>query len=306
MTSSTPEEIRTFLTSRRARITPEEAGVPDFGGKRRVPGLRREEVAHLAGVSTDYYSKLERGNTRGASVDVLEAIARALQLDDTERQHLLDLVEVSATPHRRRGRPRSNAPLAPGTQAVLDAISVPAFVQNARLDFVGSNSIGAALYGLPDPARTGRTHNAARYVFLDARAADFHVDHDRAKRNTVALLRQAAGRDPFDEELIRLVGQLSTQSSEFGALWAAHDVIRYQRGTKRFRHPTVGDLQFGYESFGLTTEPGLTMLVYTVEAHSATEERIALLGSWTTSQHGVDDTSAARSSRPDPTLQKDS
>lgn len=284
MTSSTPEEIRTFLTTRRARISPEQAGVPVFGGQRRVPGLRREEVAHLAGVSTDYYAKLERGNTRGASAGVLEAIARALQLDDTERQHLLDLVEVSATPQHRRSRQRTSRTLAPGTRAVLDAISVPAFVQNARLDLIGSNRIGAALYDLPDPARAGGTFNAARYAFLDARAADFYVDFDRARKNTVALLHQAAGRDPFDEQLIRLVGQLSTQSPEFRALWASHDVIRYQRGTKRYRHPTVGDLEFGYESFDLATEPGLTMLVYTIEAHSPTAERVALLGSWTTPQ----------------------
>lgn len=308
MTSSTPEEIRTFLTSRRARITPQQAGVPDFGGKRRVPGLRREEVAHLAGVSTDYYAKLERGNTRGASLEVLEAIARALQLDDTERQHLIDLVEVSTAPHRRRSRSRTGTSLGPGTQAVLDAITVPAFVQNARLDMVASNRLGAALYGLPDPRTGGERFNAARYLFLDPGAEEFYLDVDRARRNTVALLHQAAGRDPFDEQLIRLVGQLSTQSPQFRALWAAHDVIRYQRGTKRYRHPAVGDLEFGYESFDLATDPGLTMLVYTVEAHSATAERVALLGSWTTPQVGAADsiTSTARASRPDTTSKKDS
>ncbi|KJL42575.1 MULTISPECIES: helix-turn-helix transcriptional regulator [Microbacterium] len=275
---STPDEIRSFLTSRRARITPERAGVPVFGGARRVPGLRREEVAHLAGVSTDYYAKLERGRTRGASREVLDAIARALQLDDIEREHLLNLVDVTAAPHRRKPRPKTPAAATPGTQAVLDAITVPAIVQNARLDVVAANALGAALY--PLPPKGAALFNAAAFQFLDRRARDFYIDFARAKRNAVALLHQAAGRDPFDDALIRLIGQLSTQSDEFRSLWASHDVIRYQRGTKRYRHPAVGDLEFGYESFDLTTEPGLTMLVYTVEPHSPTAERMAVLASW--------------------------
>lgn len=279
-----PEEISSFLTSRRARISPEQAGVPVFSGNRRVPGLRREEVAHLAGVSTDYYSKLERGHTRGASIEVLEAIARALQLDDTEREHLMNLVEVTSTPRRRTPRTKTRTAVAPGTQAVLDSITVPALVQNFRLDFVATNALGAALYSLSDrgPDGTGPVFNAARFQFLDPRAHDFFIDAARARRNVVALLHQAAGRDPFDEDLIRLIGQLSTQSPEFRSLWASHDVIRYQRGTKRYRHPSVGDLEFGYESFDLTTEPGMTMLVYTYESGSPTAERMALLGSWTT------------------------
>jgi transcriptional regulator with XRE-family HTH domain len=289
---SSQEEISNFLTSRRARISPEQAGVPVFAGNRRVPGLRRAEVAHLAGVSTDYYSKLERGNTRGASREVLDAIARALQLDDTEREHLMNLVEVTASPHRRKSRPKSRTVVAPGTQAVLDSMTVPALVQNARLDFVAANKLGAALYGLHYPMKSGQLFNAARFQFLDARAEDFFVDFERAKRNVVALLHQAAGRDPFDEELIRLVGQLSTQSPEFRALWASHDVIRYQRGTKRYRHPSVGDLEFGYESFDLTTEPGLTMLVYTIEPHSPTAERMALLGAWAKTPGTADSTDA--------------
>ena len=298
---SSQEEISSFLTSRRARISPEQAGVPVFAGNRRVPGLRREEVAHLAGVSTDYYSKLERGNTRGASREVLDAIARALQLDDTEREHLMNLVDITASPHRRKPRPKSRTVVAPGTQAVLDAMTVPALVQNSRLDFVAANGLGAALYGLPDPAKGGQLFNAARFQFLDPRAEDFFIDFDRAKRNAVALLHQAAGRDPFDEELIRLVGQLSTQSPEFRALWAPHDVIRYQRGTKRYRHPSVGDLEFGYESFDLTTEPGLTMLVYTIEPHSPTAERMALLGAWAKTPGTVDstDTDPALHAAPD-------
>ncbi|BBE22574.1 transcriptional regulator [Arthrobacter sp. MN05-02] len=289
---SAPKEISSFLTSRRARISPEQAGVPVFSGNRRVAGLRREEVAHLAGVSTDYYSKLERGHTRGASIEVLDAIARALQLDDTEREHLMNLVEVTSTPRRRTPRTKTRTVAAPGTQAVLDSITVPALVQNSRLDFVATNALGAALYSLPDRgAGAGPVFNAARFQFLDPRADEFFIDAARARRNVVALLHQAAGRDPFDEDLIRLIGQLSTQSPEFRSLWASHDVIRYQRGTKRYRHPSVGDLEFGYESFDLTTEPGMTMLVYTYEAGSPTAERMALLGSWTTTSTATRDAS---------------
>ncbi len=277
---SGPEEINSFLTTRRARISPEQAGVPVYGGSRRVPGLRREEVAHLAGVSTDYYAKLERGKIRGASREVLDAIARALQLDDTEREYLLDLVEIVVAPHRRKHRATRRVSVAAGTQAVLDSLTVPALVQNSRLDFVAVNALAAALYDVPN-RKDGEAFNAARFQFLDPRAAEFSLDPGRAKRNTVALLHQATGRDPFDDDLIRLIGELSTQSSEFRVLWATHDVIRYQRGVKRFRHPSVGEVEFGYESFDLTTEPGLTMLVYTVEPKSPTAERMSLLGSWT-------------------------
>lgn len=297
---STPEEISSFLTSRRARISPEQAGVPVFTGNRRVPGLRREEVAHLAGVSTDYYSKLERGKTRGVSLEVLDAIARALQLDDIEREHLMNLVDITASPRRHKPRPKSRTVVPPGTQAVLDALTVPALVQNSRLDFVAANGLGAALYGLPDPAKNGEKFNAARYQFLDPAAEEFFIDFARSKRNAVALLHQAAGRNPFDEELIRLVGQLSTQSPEFRALWASHDVLRYQRGTKRYRHPHVGDLEFGYESFDLTTDPGLTMLVYTIESHSPTAERVALLGCWAKTLVTVDSTGTDPARRPGP------
>lgn len=281
------EEITGFLTTRRARITPEQAGLPLYAGRRRVPGLRREEVAQLAGVSTDYYSKLERGSTPGASREVLEAIGRALQLDETELQHLMDLVQVTASPVRRRPRLRGRS-VAAGTQAVLDALTVPAIVQNQRLDVVAANGLGAALYGL-SPADLGE-FNGARFPFLDARADDFYVDIAQVRRNVVALLHQAAGRDPYDEDLVRLVGQLSTRSAEFRALWASHDVIRFQRGTKHYRHPLVGDLDFGYESFEMTTDPGLTLLVYTIEPQSATAERVALLASWQS-------TPAARPSR---------
>jgi hypothetical protein len=272
------EEIKSFLTSRRARLRPEDAGVPVFAGHRRVPGLRREEVAHLAGVSTDYYGRLERGNTGGASREVLDAIAGALQLDDTERQHLFDLVTITAKDTRRR--PAARTSVAAGTQAVLDALTVPAIVQNGRLDIIAANQLGRALYDLPALGPGTAPFNSARFQFLNPNAADFYVDYDKARRNSVALLHQEVGRNPHDTELMHLIGELSAHSEGFRALWASHDVIRYQRGTKRYRHPQVGDIEFGYESFELTTDPGVTMLVYTVEPNSRTAEAMQLLASW--------------------------
>lgn len=278
---SSREEIRSFLTTRRARVTPEQAGVPTFGGQRRVPGLRREEVAHLAGVSTDYYSKLERGDAKGASREVLAAISRALQLDETENQHLFDLIAIAEGAGRPRRRRRlEGKSITVGTQAVLDALSVPAFVQNRCLDFVGANAPGRALFGMPHMAEGPEPLNSARFQFLDPRSRGFYRDSELARRNTVALLHQAVGQDPYDEQLIRLIGQLSTQSADFRDLWAGHDVIRYQRGAKRYHNPEVGDLDFGYESFDLTTEAGFTMLVYTVEPGSPTEDAMRLLTSW--------------------------
>lgn len=198
-------EIQSFLTTRRARLSPDEAGLPLYAGNRRVPGLRREEVARLAGVSPDYYARLERGSTKGASREVLHAIARALQLDDTETQHLLDLVTVRATSATRR-RPVSGMVVARGTQMVLDAVALPAFVQNRRLDIVAANTIGRALYGLPEPGSGAEPYNAARFQFLHQWAGEFYRDFSLAKRNVVALLRQAVGENPHDEEIIRSGG----------------------------------------------------------------------------------------------------
>ncbi len=271
-------EISSFLTSRRARLTPEQAGVPLYSGSRRVPGLRREEVAHLAGVSSDYYARLERGKISGASREVLEAIARALQLDDDEREHLFNLVQIT---RRRAPRKKSSnrTTVRPGVQRVLDSIGGPAFVQNARLDRLAANSIGRALYSLPEDG--SRDHfNYAKYLFLDSRAKRFHRDYKDAAHNVVALLHAATAQDPYDKELIEIIGTLSTQSEEFRALWAAHDVFRYRSGAKLLTHSEVGDLEFGYESFELSTDPGLVMLVYTVEPGSPTAEAMRLLASW--------------------------
>jgi transcriptional regulator with XRE-family HTH domain len=273
-------EIREFLRSRRAKITPEQAGLRTYGGTRRVPGLRREEVALLAGVSVDYYTRLERGNAGGASDTVLEALARALQLDDTERAHLFDLARATQTSPVRRPR-RTQPRIRPSVQHMLDAMAgVPAFVRNGRLDILGANQLGRALYSgqFDGPAQPP---NTARFFFLDDRAPSFYTDWDRVAVDVVAVLRAEAGRDPYDRELSNLVGELSTRSELFRKLWADHDVRRHDTGTKRFHHPLVGELNLTFDAMELVADPGLTMFVYTAEPGSRSEEALKLLASWT-------------------------
>jgi len=278
-------ELREFMVTRRARLTPEEAGVPTYTGSRRVPGLRREEVAHLAGVSVDYYTRLERGKTTGASIEVLEAIARALQLNDTEREHLMHLVQATR-PARPGARKATRPKVRPAIQIVLDSITTPATVQNERLDLLAANRLGRALYAhvLEDPIQPG---NFARFNFLDPRARDFHRDWDQATRNNVALLHAAAARDPHDQDLIQLIGQLSTQSELFRTLWGSHNVLKYRSGAKHYHHPIVGDLTFGFEALDIATDPGQHLTVLTIEPGSPTAEAIRLLDSWTTPDSAV-------------------
>lgn len=276
----TRNEIREFLTSRRAKITPDQAGLRTYGGSRRVPGLRREEVALLAGVSVDYYIRLERGNASGVSDSVLEALARALQLDDTERAHLFDLVRAAhtSTPRRRR---RAQQPVRPSVQHMLDAMGgVPAFVRNGRLDILGANRLGRALYSEIFDTAT-QPPNSARFVFLDPRATTFYVEWERITIDVVAVLRAQAGRDPYDRDLSDLVGELSTRSELFRTLWAAHNVRKHDTGLKRFHHPVVGDLTLTFEAMEFVADPGSTLFVYTAEPGSKSEGALNLLASWT-------------------------
>ena len=274
-------EIREFLTSRRARITPEQAGLRTYGaGPRRVPGLRREEVALLAGVSVDYYTRLERGNASGVSDTVLEALTRALQLDDAERAHLFDLARATQTSTSRRRR-RSQQRIRPSVQHMLDAMAgVPAFVRNGRLDILGANGLGRALYSahFDSPAQPP---NTARFVFLDDRAATFYTDWDRVAHDVVAILRAEAGRDPYDRELSDLIGELSTRCELFRTLWAAHNVRTHDTGVKRFHHHLVGELTVSFEAMELVADPGLTMFVYSAEPGSKSAQALNLLASWT-------------------------
>ena len=273
-------DIRDFLTSRRARITPEQAGLLPGGGRRRVPGLRREEVAVLAGVSTDWYTRLEKGHIAGVSEDVLEAVARALRLDEAERVYLLDLARA-ARPVRTPRR-RSRAQVQPRVQWMLDSMTgSAAFVANGRLDIVASNPLGRALHSpMFDSPR--RPANFARFQFLDPRADDYYVDRQRAADITVALLRAEAGRRPHDTELRELVGELSTLSEEFRTRWAAHDVRIHHNGVKQFRHPVVGALDLTYCTLDLPSDDHaeLRLTIYTAEPGTPSEDALKLLASW--------------------------
>lgn len=278
-------EVREFLVSRRAQLTPQRAGVP-AGSNRRVPGLRRSEVAMLADVSIEYYSRVERGNLAGVSDSVLEAIARALQLDEAERAHLFDLARAAsgASVARRRTRGSKARTLRPGLQAALDAITAgPAFVRNGRLDLLGTNLLGRAfyddVYAMADPIP-----NLARFTFLAEASHSFHPNWAAAADVTVAILRAEAGRDPHDRDLQDLVGELSTRSDEFRTRWGAHNVRRHGTGVKVFRHRVVGDVTLTYEGLEVTEDPGLQFLVYTAEPGSASAEALRLLGSWAASQ----------------------
>jgi transcriptional regulator with XRE-family HTH domain len=277
-------EIKEFLTSRRARLGPEQAGLAWYGENRRVPGLRREEVALLAGVSVDYYTRLERGNLAGVSESVLEALSRALQLDDVEREHLYHLSRAAQAAAPRR-RPRTRQRIRPSVQYMLDAMTdIPAFVRNDRLDILAANRLGRAFYSehFDSPHQPV---NSARFAFLDQRAPGFYVDWERIAKDMVAVLREAAGRDPHDRELSDLVGELSTRSETFRTLWAAHNVRRHDTGVKAVRHPIVGEVTFTYESMELIADPGLTMFVYTTEPGSKSEQAMRLLASWAATSH---------------------
>ncbi|MEO3751885.1 helix-turn-helix transcriptional regulator [Streptomyces sp. B6B3] len=280
------DEVREFLVSRRARITPEQAGLRS-GGKRRVPGLRRSEVAALADVSVEYYAKLERGQLAGVSPGVLEAVAGALRLDDAERAHLLNLAQAAngsdalARPRRpvtRRWTPHRTL------QWTLDAVTEgPAFVRNGRLDVLAANRLARALFH--DVHATGQQPpNLARFTFLDPASRRFYPDWDSAADVSVAILRTEAGRDPHDKGLHDLVGELSTRSDAFRTRWGAHNVRLHGTGVKRFRHAVVGDLTLAYEGLEMPAAAGLTLTIFAAEPGSPSEERLRLLASWAVTQ----------------------
>lgn len=276
------DEVREFLVSRRARISPQQAGLPIMG-RRRVPGLRRNEVATLAGVSIEYYSRLERGQLAGVSAGVLDAIARALQLDVAEREHLFDLAQAadgSSLLTRRRGRSEAVWNPEPGLQWILDAMrDAPAIVVNGRADLLAANHLGRALYSDMLAGAAG-SPNFARFTFLDAAAYRFYPDWGFFADITVANLRTEAGRNPHDKQLHELVGELSTRSPEFRARWGAHDVRIHASGTKHFRHSTVGDLVLAYETVDLRNAVGVSLTVYAAEPGSPSENGLRLLASF--------------------------
>jgi transcriptional regulator with XRE-family HTH domain len=288
------DDIREFLISRRAKVTPEDAGLPAYGARRRVTGLRREEVAMLAGISVEYYTRLERGYAGGVSEDVLEGIARSLQLDEAERAHLFDLFRSTS-----RSRPTRRQPgherVRPTIQRILDAmVGIPAYLRNGRLDILGANALGQALYSPVFTDLTGPA-NMARFIFLNPDAAEFYDDWEQIANDAVAILRAEAGRDPYDRRLSDLIGELSTRSGEFRVRWAAHNVKFHRTGTKTLHHPVVGPLTLAYEALELPGDSGQRILAYTAEPGSPSQEGLNLLASWSaTPANTVADTTIDR------------
>ncbi|MGW0710267.1 helix-turn-helix transcriptional regulator [Streptomyces sp. NPDC002643] len=291
-------ETGAFLKSRRDRITPEQAGLP-VSGIRRVSGLRRSEVATLAGVSVEYYTRLERGNFGVVSDGVVEALARALRLDDTERAHLYSLLRTANTPPTRVRRGSGGLPgVRPGVRRIVEGIpDLPAFVRNNRFDIVAANPLWRALYSemYADPACGS---NTARFVFLGRAARRFYVEWELVARRAVGALRVEAGRNPYDRELSDLIGELSTRSDTFRVLWGAQDVHVFREGTKRFRHPLVGDLDLDHETVRWADDTGLVMTVYTAVPASAAEDGLKLLASWSATPEGTRDAGAASGEGP--------
>lgn len=284
-TGNNRSEARAFLVSRRARVTPEQVGLPK-GRNRRVKGLRRIEVAELAGISVEYYTKLERGALSGASAQVLDALARALMLDDAEREYLFDLSNAG-TAHAlvRQGKMQKAWAPTRGLQWVLDSVTAgPAFVRNGRMDLLATNLLARALY---DEVFTvpGKGANLARHTFLDDRAYDFYPNWNRIADDTVAMLRTEAGRNPHDTGLHDLIGELSVRSEQFRTRWAAGNVRHHGSGCKSFNHATVGEMCLAYEGMTMESNPGLTVTIYTPQPGSRSAQRMQILGSWAASRY---------------------
>ncbi|MFI6439092.1 helix-turn-helix transcriptional regulator [Streptomyces sp. NPDC050759] len=281
-------ELSEFLRTRRARLKPEDVGLPDFGRHRRVPGLRREELSQLAGVSVAYYTRLEQGNGRNVSAEVLDAIARALRLTDAERAHLTHLAKPKQ--HKKRTTARTEQ-VRGSIRQLLDSINVPAYVSGRRSDIVAWNRMAAAVFGdwseLPAQER-----NWARLVFLRPEYQNLFVPWEQKASDIVSYLRMDAGCHPDDPALSALVGELSVKSEEFRRLWATHDVKEKNFGVKQLRHPLVGDLTLNFESFPLSDGTEQALVTYHAEPGSPSAEALRLLASW-----GADATRAGESAR---------
>ncbi|MFJ7291987.1 helix-turn-helix domain-containing protein [Streptomyces collinus] len=284
-------ELSEFLRTRRARLKPEDVGLPDFG-RRRVPGLRREELAQLAGVSVAYYTRLEQGNGRNVSAEVLDAIAHALRLSDAEHAHLMHLAKPKKK-HEKKPAARSRQ-VRPALRHLLDSIdNVPAYIVGRRSDILAWNRMAAALFGdwAEQPAQE---RNWARMVFLRPAYRELFVEWDQKAADIVGYLRMDAGCHPDDPQLSALVGELSVKSEDFRRLWAAHDVKEKSYGVKRMRHPLVGELTLSFETFRLVDESEQSLITYHAEPGTASAEALRLLASW-----GADATrSGTRASAP--------
>jgi transcriptional regulator with XRE-family HTH domain len=279
-------EVRDFLRSRRDRVAPGQAGLLVYGQPRRVPGLRREEVALLAGISVDYYARMERGNLTGVSASILDAVARVLRLDEAEREHLLTLARHAGPAGRRAPSPRgtANRGMRPALGQLLDAVTgAPAYVRNGRHDMLAANGLARALFTpMLDDRR--QPPNSARFVYLDPRSRDFFTDWDRAADDIAAILRSEAARSPHDRALTDLIGELATRSQTFRTRWAAHKVRVQRSGRKQLRHPVVGLLDLNFEAMELPADPGLALIVCPAQPGTPSADSLALLASWGTTQ----------------------
>lgn len=291
MDMSSRDDIQQFLTSRRAKITPEQVGLATYG-RRRVPGLRREEVAMLTQVSVDYYGRLERGNLTGVSESVLASLVRALRLNDIEELHLRDLIRACETTIRPARQRPAQTKLRPAVQRMLDAMEdLPAVIQNGRLDIIAANRMGRALYfdqfDTPTPPA-----NHARFIFLDPRGRLFAPNWEQAANDTVAILRAEAGRDPHDRQLTDLIGELSTRSDEFRIRWAAHNVHQHKSGSKRIRHRAIGELTLDFEIATLEGDPSLKLVVFSAEPQSPAHDGLHLLSNWAATMASTEESPA--------------
>ncbi|WP_369374562.1 helix-turn-helix domain-containing protein [Promicromonospora sp. Populi] len=287
--------VREFLTTRRARVTPADVGLPAHGARRRVKGLRREEVALLAGVSPEYYVRLERGHATGPSAGVVEAVADALRLEDDERAHLDRLLAALTPAARRRSRGAAKDQVTPGMRVLLDSLDhLPAIVFNGRFDILAVNALGRALLA-PVFDMPGRP-NSARFMFLDEpRAKDLYPEWDLITGDVVAMLRTEIGRNPDDHELTELIEQLTARSTEFRTRWATNDVRTQRAGSKSFRHPLIGEVRLPYETFRVEAHSGQLLTVYTPNPGSPEADAIRLLASWCAdTQRSESSTAAAR------------
>lgn len=290
------KDIKEFLMTRRARIGPEQIGLP-AGRRRRVPGLRREEVAQLAGVSTEYYTQIERGNVAGVSDDVLHAIARALRLTDDETTHFFDLVRA-AIGTRSVAKRGTSSTIPDGVQALIDGMAAsPAIVMNGNLDIVAANRLGRALYASMFDRATG-VPNFARFIFFDPYAEQVFPEWERSADEVVALLQAEAARSPHSPAITGIVGELATRSDDFRSRWAAHNVTAHRHGVKLFRHAEFGELTLTYNVFAVTAAPGLSLVGYTAEPNSPSEQALKILASWSLKPHAAADPGRTRADTP--------
>ncbi|MCX4831404.1 helix-turn-helix transcriptional regulator [Streptomyces sp. NBC_00006] len=277
------QEVSAFLKSRRARITPEQAGLPVYG-QRRVPGLRRGEVAMLAGMSVEYYTRMERGNLAGASDSVLDALAQALRLDDTERDHLYALARAAGSSPARGRRRSKKATVRPSVLRIVEGLhDQPAYVRNNRMDILAANPLARALH-CELFATAAEPVNTCRFVFLDPRATRLYPDWERVAREGVGVLRVEVAKNPYDRELSNLIGELSTRSDAFRTMWGAQDVHVFTEGTKRFLHPAVGEMELVHETLDLPGDDGLSITVYSADPGTPAADALRLLASWAATQ----------------------